>query len=160
MIQKYLRHFLKNKRQQPPAKYAGWQHVQHFLLIIEGNEEAAKKLTLALTNEGKQLDVLAYLPTKRPKEGAPKQTFYTNDLNLMLEPKPIIFSEMQRQYDVLLLWPNQQREELNHVAAAIQANLKICVGNPNDLYHFVVANNPNADLCINEIIKYLKIINT
>lgn len=160
MIQKLIGFFVKNKKQQSTATYTGWKNANHFLLIYDGDENVAKKVRAALEQEGKHLDELAYKSSKRPKEASLANTFYTSDFSLTGLPKPVIFTNLKKHYDVVLVWTSHSSKYVTTVAAAIQSNLKISVGEPNDLYHFVVANNTNADLCINEIVKYLKIINT
>ncbi len=144
--------------------YPGWSQVKTVLILAglakENHRDKIDLLRAALQKEGKTVQVVFHLPVKKPKENPQPEVYYRNSVNIYGKPKSEVFKTLTIPTDVLIDWSTLEKSPNDFIALQYVAKMKIGINRNLPCFTFTVVEDgqPTQEI-INEILKYLKLIN-
>ena len=162
-----MRNYLLNrtlKKNNADATYKGFARLKTVLLVYDEPELAHRKdvqaLAEALTASGKKVTTICLKQGKKPKENAAASMYFKADVSLIKKPMKHILSNLPASVDLLIDWTKEAGSPNDFIAASVHAPLKLGINKNLSCFALNIADkgHPEATV-INEIMKYLKLIN-
>lgn len=161
MIKKYFQRRVLSQP-LPVANYLGWKQLKTCILLYSRPKSEIPANILALRDvlqkEGKEVFLFAHQSGKKPKENAPLDCYFGNDLNWMGMPKASVLSALPSHVHLLINWSGAKDAPNAILAKMIVADFVVGI-NQNLSEQHIEINCNEEKTAVNELLKYLKLIN-
>lgn len=149
------------------SNYSGFSKIKRIAIVFEQSESAERAVSdfvKKLTSEGKQLNMLTYIPKKRKEilEYKAFDYFCKDDVNWYGKPKPEAVSGFTKeQYDVLITL-NDKTSPVQFITLSTKADFTVGLSSSDlSVLDLQVAKPENGDYAsvFKEVDYYLRFIN-